>query len=108
MKPFNWRITLQQPVRTQDGYGEQVLTWSTVATVWADRMGAKGRETYAAGHDLATVEETFKIKYDSAVAPVDGTWRVVFNGKNHNIAAAVDVGRKEFIVITCTTGANNG
>jgi len=105
---FDRRVTLQSPAQVQNAYGEAVPTWTTVATVWAKRLGAKGRETYAAGHDLALVDEVFQIRYSATVSPCTAKWRLLFNSKTYNIASAVEVGRRELIAITCTTGENNG
>ena len=105
---FDRRITLQQPVLTRDAAGGVVTSWATVGTVWARRLGAKGREFYAANREIGEVLEVFHIRHSTTVAAIVPTWRVLFEGNVFAVGAAVEVGRRELIAITCTTGASNG
>lgn len=105
---FDRRITLERPVETRDAAGGVVVTWASVATVWAKRLGAKGREMYAVNREIGLVQDVFQIRYSTTVAPIEPTWRVLFDGSIYNIGAAVPVGRRELIAITCVAGANNG
>jgi SPP1 family predicted phage head-tail adaptor len=105
---FDRRITLQRPVHTRDAAGGVVTSWEHVSTVWARRLGAKGREFYAANREIGEVQEVFHIRYSSTVAGILPTWRVLFEGKVFAVGAAVEMGRREFIAVTCTTGASNG
>ncbi|HCZ15773.1 MAG TPA: head-tail adaptor, partial [Candidatus Accumulibacter sp.] len=41
------RITLQQQSLSVDSYGQQVITWTDVATVWASLEPSVGRELVA-------------------------------------------------------------
>jgi SPP1 family predicted phage head-tail adaptor len=49
------RITIEQPNRTPDTYGGQVVTWTTLATVYASVVAITGsaRETHVAGQSEA-------------------------------------------------------
>lgn len=105
---FDHRITLQQPSTTQGADGGLTTTWATVATVWAKRLGAKGREMYAGGAELAVVDDVFQVRHGSAWAGMDATWRVLLGSTIYNVSAAVPIGRNERIAIVCTAGANRG
>jgi len=105
---FDHRIALQQPASTQGADGGMTTEWTTLATVWAKRLGAKGREVYAGGVELALVDDVFQVRYGSAWAGIDATWRVMLGSTIYNVSAAVPVGRKERISIVCTAGGNRG
>lgn len=105
---FDRRITLQQPVHTQDATGGRVPGWSTVATVWARRLSAKGREFNAGGVELASVEEGFQIRYGAAWAGLDATWRVLYNGRTYDLLAVDEMGRRERFTLMCKAGTNRG
>lgn len=102
------RITLQQPVQTQASNGELVTTWTTVATVWAKRLGAKGREFYSGGTELGATDEAFQIRWSPEVSPMNQTWRVLYNGLTYNVYSVDEVGRHADITILCKAGTNNG
>lgn len=104
---FDRLITLQSPTITRDEIGGVATTWGTVATVWAKRLGAKGREIYSANREIGAVEEVFHIRSFSAVAYILPTWRLIFNGQSYDVTAAVEVGRGELIAITCKLDSSN-
>jgi len=105
---FDRQVTLQQPVQVQGANGELVTSWSTVATVWARRLGSKGREFYAGAAELAASDEGFQIRWGTAVAAVDATWRLQYNGDIYNIYSADENGRHQDITILCRAGVNRG
>jgi len=67
------QVTLQKPVTNQDTYGQDVATWTDVATVWAGVEPLKGREFYDAQQVNAELSVRVVIRYRSDVA---ATWRV--------------------------------
>ena len=105
---FDRRITLQQPAHTQDATGGRVPGWSRVATVWARRLSARGREFNAGGTDLAAVEEGFQIRHGAAWAGIDATWRVLYNGRTYDVLSVDEVGRRERFTLLCKAGTNHG
>lgn len=52
-------VALQQPIKTEDDNGQPVLSWSTVAAVWAKVTPLRGREFFAA--QAAQSEAVLKI-----------------------------------------------
>lgn len=105
---FDRRVTFQPKTETKSATGSVSVSWGDGFTVWAKRLGSKGREAYAAGRELATVDEVFHVRWSSAVAAVDPVWRLMFEGRPYNIAAIVEVGRRQLLAVTCTRGANDG
>lgn len=61
------RITIEQPSTSQDSLGEEVTTWSTFATAWADRIDMRGRERFDADQDIATRIATFRLRWLAGV-----------------------------------------
>lgn len=102
------QVTLQAPAHTTTGTGARVQGWATVGTVWARRLSAKGREFHGAGVDLAVVEEAFQVRHASALAGIDATWRLLFEGAVYDITHADFLGRNERITLWCKKGGNRG
>ena len=102
------RLELQQLAETQSDTGAITKDWVSVGTVYAKRLGAKGREYYSAGAELGVVEQAFQIRHSSAVQAVDATWRLIYEGRIYNILGVDETGRKEFITLLCKSGADHG
>lgn len=104
MKPekLDRRITLQRFTATQDpGSGENVETWSDLATVWAAYKPVSDGEKMQAGEVSATLSARFTIRYDSAWADLSALDRVMFEGRTFDIFGTKEVdGRRQFLEIT--------
>ncbi len=55
------RITIQAPTAVQNSYGEETITWSDVATVWASVEFLAGQERYQRAVDQAVSTATYRI-----------------------------------------------
>jgi SPP1 family predicted phage head-tail adaptor len=77
---------------TENDYGEAVETWTTLATVWAEKIPVRGSERYAAMQTVAEVDTRFKIRYRTDVSPLD---RVVCNGITYDVLGVLEIGRRE-------------
>lgn len=101
------QITLQQRVDVVNGFGENVPTWSDVATVWASANPKRGREFFAAAQQQAEGPVAFLIRYRSGLTE---RMRVVWNGVNYDIASPpIDgFGLKESLELMCVTGVRDG
>lgn len=99
------RITLQSRSVAADAAGQDTITWTDVATVWAQVQAVRGREFFAAAQ--VQQEQTLKvrIRYRADVLP---TWRLVWQGRNHDITGVISVGRKEMTEIMCLQGVKDG
>ena len=76
------RITLQDRVRTPDGYGGYSLSWSDADSVWADISVTGSREAAIAGSITGTPRFSFRIRKGVSV---NTDMRVKYRGQYLNI-----------------------
>lgn len=69
------RVTIQSVTNTQDAQGGNVATPSTVATVWAEAISAKGQEAIRAGLDRAETVVRFRMRWRTITADQQMVWR---------------------------------
>ena len=101
-------IVLQKRVTTRDEFGEQVITWTEFATRWASSMPVKDGERFGNDEAIATITNRFQILWDAtAWADIDPTCRVVFEGRNYDVVAVKEIGRRDGIEISATARAEN-
>jgi len=81
------RVTLQQAVEQDDGYGGRTVTWQDVATVWAAVEPLRGDERYRAQQVRAQLSHRVTIRYRPGVRP---GMRVVYGGRLLAITAVID------------------
>lgn len=99
------RIELQQRSAAKQANGEEVISWSTVATVWAAVRHVSGRELLARYGIDAEQLVTFTIR---ARDDLDPTMRVAWGGRHYDIAGLPPDTREAFMTINCTEGLTNG
>jgi len=80
------RITFQQKGVTKNAIGEEVVSWSDVATVWAEVVPLRGREFYAAAQTQQVVDVRFRIRARSGLT---NDMRVLWKGTPHDITALI-------------------
>ena len=99
------RVTLQSRSVVKDAMGQDTITWVTEATVWAQVQAVRGREFFAAAQ--VQQEQTLKvrIRFRTGVSP---TWRLVWQGRNHDITGVIPVGRNDMLEIMCLQGVKDG
>jgi SPP1 family predicted phage head-tail adaptor len=84
------RITVKSRSVTLDAYGQEVVTWVDLCTVWAQVVYPMNRrEDFGAGQIQEINPVHFIIRYRT---DIDQTMRVVWNGRNHDIEAVAHVG----------------
>lgn len=98
------RVALQQPIVTRDDYGHEVITWQTVATVWANIQTLRGREYFAAAAVQKELNLKIKIRHR---ADISNTWRVAHKGITYNIEAVIPLGRLEYQELMCNERSNH-
>ena len=73
------KITLQKPTITKAAGGAQVVTWSTIATVWAKWINVHGSEVWQSQAVQAVSPATVLIRYradvDASCSILKGTER---------------------------------
>lgn len=95
------RVALQAPQKSRNGMGEQIVTWQTVATIWASVQPLSGRELTSLRAELADVTARIRIRYRSGIMP---EMRIVHGSAVYNIASIVDVDelRREIEILGAT------
>lgn len=59
------RVTITEPIETQDDYGEPVKNWKPIADgqVWAEKRDLSGRELFQAQQINAEISTEFRIRH---------------------------------------------
>ena len=63
------RVTIQELVRTDDGYGGITETWQDVATVWAAVEPLRGNERYRAQQVQSELSHKVTMRYRAEIKP---------------------------------------
>jgi SPP1 family predicted phage head-tail adaptor len=86
------RVTVRQKTTAQDLYGEEIATWSDLATVWAQRLELTGAERWNAEQVVAQIACKYRIRYRTDITVLhrlkDGT-------REYDIHAVLEIGRHE-------------
>lgn len=98
------RVTLQSRSVVKDAYGQDTITWTTVDTVWARVRAVSGREFFAAAQVQQEQSVKVVIRRRTDVAQ---TWRLVWQGKAHDITGVIPIGR-EWTELMCLQGVKDG
>lgn len=91
------RIRIETATITQDSHGGQVQTWALLAEVWAQVLPLRGRELFEAAQFQPGAEVKFVIRYRD---DFDERARIVFEGRNYDIAHIAELGRRRGREIT--------
>ena len=91
------RIVLETNTPSQDTYGDPIESWSTLDTVWAEKLTANAFEKFT-GEKLAGFRRiAWMIRHRT---DVDNLARVVYNSENYEVLGVTEVGRKKGLIIT--------
>jgi SPP1 family predicted phage head-tail adaptor len=107
---FNCQITIQALGQTKDSFGGKVSGWTdrlaNIRAAWRSVSGNERRVTEHGGQAAESREE-FVINFREGI---DASMRVVFKGKFFNIKHVKPFGRmnREWLLLTCDTGVNDG
>jgi SPP1 family predicted phage head-tail adaptor len=85
------RIVIASETRTADDYGGAAVTWTTLATVWAEVRPMTGRERSDAAAIEAPASYRFTIRRRSDVTEA---MRITWNGGTYNIRFIADPGAR--------------
>lgn len=93
------RVEIQSRGAPQNGYGEPVLAWATLATVWARVEPISGRETWQAQQAQADVTHRVTVR---TYPGLTSKMRFLLGGRVLNIDSVIDVeGRRQFQECLC-------
>jgi SPP1 family predicted phage head-tail adaptor len=86
------RVTIEKRTVTTGPFNEQIVTFITLAEVWAEVRQQGGAEFLRAEAITAERRVVFRVRWLAGVSALD---RVVHQGRAHNITEAREVGRRE-------------
>ena len=86
------RVTIQQKSVARNSYGEEVITWADVDTVWASVEPLRGREFIEMRRAGAEVTTRIRMRYRSGIAP---EMRVVYGSHTYDIKSVVHVEERQ-------------
>lgn len=91
------RITLRTKSTTKNGFGEDVVTWTDVATVWARWIPKNGTERWASQMVIDSADGAFEIRHRTDVDALD---EVLFESQQYRvIGQPTEIGRREGLLI---------
>ena len=103
-------VTIEQCVQGTDSGGFPVTEWSSLATVWMQRVDIAGDEFDRTGQRFATVTTRWEMPYRADMDPmlqdIAATRRLVHFGRRYNISAAVVLGRRRTIELMTLASSN--
>jgi len=108
---FNCVVTIQTQAVTKDASGGHVKGWTThLASIRAYWRAVSGNERQAAaqaGGQVAERRTEFVVNFRTGIT---ASMRVSFGGEYYNIKHVKPFGamNKEWLLLTCDTGLNNG
>ena len=105
------RITLQQQTPSLDPYGQQIVSWSDVASVWASIEPSVGRELMAAQAVSLDQPTTITLRWQPAFASPKAVaaMRAVYKGRIFNIHSVENEGeRNAVLILIASEGLNDG
>jgi SPP1 family predicted phage head-tail adaptor len=101
---FDKRITFEKPVKTPNGQGGFITTWSTICTVWARILPISAKEKRRADQTVMTETHTISIRYRR---DIKATCRCKYKNRYFSIIALInpeeanewlDINAKEVVV----------
>jgi SPP1 family predicted phage head-tail adaptor len=105
------RITLQQQSSSVDTYGQQISTWTDVATVWASIEPSVGRELMAAQAVSLAQPTTITIRWQTIFASprAVAAMRAVYNGRIFNLHSVENESEQNtLLTLIASEGLNDG
>jgi SPP1 family predicted phage head-tail adaptor len=99
------RLRIESATSTLDSESNHpVKTWSTLATVWAQRLRSTGRERYESKEQVSVSNADYKIRYRDDVTE---TMRVVEDSQIFYITSVQRFKREGYVLLT-VEGRDNG
>ena len=108
---LNRRVRLQQRSTSQDSFGEPVLTWIDLMTVWAAIQPLSGRELELAQKVASEVTHRISLRYQPSLT--DTRWvaslRALYKTRIFNIQAVLNEDEANVLIhLLAAEGANEG
>ena len=99
------KITLQRFSETRDAYNAPVLSWATLAIVWAAFEPVSDGERLRADEVAASATARFRIRYSTTVDGLNPKDRVLYEAVVFDILHVKPMGRRVGLEITARARA---
>lgn len=95
---LNKRIILQSNTPAQDAYGAPIESWTTLATVWAEKVPQSkyANEKFKSDLTIGTLTVSWRIRYRT---DVDNRCRLTHGGNIYNILGVEEEGVKDSLLL---------
>lgn len=100
-------ITLERFGETYDEWNQPIQGWTELGTRKASKKDVSDGEKLRAAQVGATISTRFVVRYDSLTKTITGADRLTCDGREYAIVGTKELGRREGIEITATTGNDN-
>lgn len=90
--PLRHRVTIQNKSVVQNTYGEEVITWTDFAAVWAAVEPLRGREFLEGKQITAEVSTRIRIRHRDGILP---EMQVVFGSITYDIHSIIHIEERE-------------
>ena len=98
------RLVIQSKTETRDEYGDAVISWSTVDTVWGAIEPLSGRELFAQSQTQAETKVRIVMRYRS---DIDTTHRITNDGLYYDITDRINENsRDRMLTLMCRQGVS--
>jgi SPP1 family predicted phage head-tail adaptor len=105
---LNNRITIQSRTAGEDEAGQPLLTWTDVATVWANVAGQTGLGTIKNSGDVTAAIKaySFRIRFREGI---DEGMRVLYSATPFDVKQVrMDYAGREWTDLVCEQGGSDG
>lgn len=99
------KIDLLRATYATDDANESIATWHVLANRSASATAVSDGEKLRASELGATLSMRFKVRWDTSIADLDPTDRVLYNGRTYDIVGVKEIGRREYFEITAAARA---
>ena len=90
------RIIIEVNTPTTDSHGDEIDSWATLDTVWAEQVPLRGVERQQSQQTLAQADYRFRIRYRTDVTPKN---RIKIGSDIYDITAVMEIARSQGIEI---------
>ncbi|TCG08375.1 head-tail adaptor protein [Paraburkholderia steynii] len=104
-------ISVQQRTTQRDSFGQQIIAWSEIKTVYAHIEALTGSERDAAMSISADISHRITVRYDDIWSDPKtvAAYRIVYGTRTFNINAPMNIDEANRLVeLLCTEGLTYG
>lgn len=93
---YDRQLTIQLATRTRNAVGEEVVSWSNWANVWAARETQTATERFIASQPYAEVDTLWRCGWNSAIMEQlsPKNHRILYRDRVYDILGVVEIGRQ--------------